>query len=36
VAAIGLEHLGQLEFAEQGEIFKPTGLARSRKTNDVA
>lgn len=26
VATIGMEHLGQLEFAEHGELFKPTGL----------
>lgn len=26
VATIGMEHLGQLEYAEQGEVFKPTGL----------
>jgi hypothetical protein len=26
VATIGMEHLGQLEFAEHGESFKPTGL----------
>ena len=27
VATIGMEHLGQLEFIEQGETFKSTGLA---------
>ena len=26
VGTIGMEHLGQLEFAEQGDVFKPTGL----------
>jgi len=27
VATIGMEHLGQMEFSEHGETFKPTGLA---------
>jgi hypothetical protein len=26
VATVGMEHLGQLEYAEQGEAFTPTGL----------
>jgi len=37
VATIGMEHLGQLEFSEQGETFKPTGLvehSRLHATNN--
>ena len=37
VATIGMEHLGQLEFTEQGETFKPTGLvehSRLHATNN--
>src|SRR5262245_29207597 len=39
VATIGMEHLGQLEFAEQGDVFKPTGLvehSRLHATNNDA
>jgi hypothetical protein len=37
VATIGMEHLGQMEFAEKGEVFKPTGLmehSRLHATNN--
>jgi len=35
VATIGMEHLGQLEYEEQGEVFKPTGLVEHSRLHSV-